>query len=95
MVRWCLREKGVTLAGPPPATLVDPVPPDALRAEVRETLDRVIGLGLEPMDLMAWQAFWVFVIVRISSRLFRRTVLKSANTGSFFRLSTWRKPASS
>ena len=44
---------------------------------------------------LAWQAFWVFVIVRISSRLFRRTVLKSANTGSFFRLSTWRKPASS
>lgn len=43
---------------------------------------------------LVWQAFWVFVIVRISSRLFRRTVLKSANTGSFFKLSTWRKPAS-
>jgi ABC-2 type transport system permease protein len=35
---------------------------------------------------LAWQALWVFIIVRISSRLFRRTVLKSATTGSFFRL---------
>lgn len=42
---------------------------------------------------LVWQAFWVFVIVRISSRLFRRTVLKSTTTGSFFRLSFWRKPA--
>ncbi len=44
---------------------------------------------------LVWQTFWVFVIVRLGSRLFRRTVLKSANTGSFFRLSAWRKPASS
>jgi ABC-2 type transport system permease protein len=44
---------------------------------------------------LAWQALWVVIIVRVSSRLFRRTVLKSANTGSFFRLSNWRKSASS
>jgi ABC-2 type transport system permease protein len=42
---------------------------------------------------LAWQILWVFVVVRVSSRLFRRTVLKSANTGSFFKLSSWRKPA--
>ena len=42
---------------------------------------------------LAWQALWVFLIVRVSSRLFRRTVLKSANTGSFFRPGFWRKPA--
>ena len=35
---------------------------------------------------LVWQAFWVFVIVRVSSRLFRRTVLKSGTTGSFFKL---------
>jgi ABC-2 type transport system permease protein len=43
---------------------------------------------------LAWQTFWVFLIVRISSRLFRRTVLKSGSTGSIFSLSFWRKPAS-
>jgi ABC-2 type transport system permease protein len=42
---------------------------------------------------LVWQAIWVVLIVRVSSRLFRRTVLKSANTGSFFSLSFWRKPA--
>ncbi|OGO38195.1 MAG: hypothetical protein A2W35_08755 [Chloroflexi bacterium RBG_16_57_11] len=34
VVRWQLREHGITLAGPPPATLVDPVPPEALRREI-------------------------------------------------------------
>jgi ABC-2 type transport system permease protein len=43
---------------------------------------------------LAWQVLWVFIIVRVSSRLFRRTVLKSGTTGSFFRLSFWRKPTS-
>jgi ABC-2 type transport system permease protein len=43
---------------------------------------------------LAWQTLCVFVIVRVSSRLFRRTVLKSGTSGSFFSLSFWRKPAS-
>lgn len=29
--RWVIREKGIALAGPPPATLIDPVQPDDLR----------------------------------------------------------------
>ncbi len=33
-----LREKGVTLAGPPPHTLIDSVPPEALKQAVRDTL---------------------------------------------------------
>lgn len=33
---------------------------------------------------LAWQALWVFLIVRISSRLFKKTVLKSGAGGSFF-----------
>lgn len=65
VVRWCLREKGVTLAGPAPRDLVDPVPPDALRAEVRDTLRRCLAQGLEPMHLVAWQAFWVGLCCRI------------------------------
>ena len=38
VTRWLLRERGVTLAGPPPASLVDPVPAEALRARMRETI---------------------------------------------------------
>ena len=65
VVRWCLREKGVTLAGPPPRTLIDPVPPAALRAEVRQTMDLCLSLGLRPMELVAWQAFWVGLFCRM------------------------------
>jgi len=65
VVRWCLREKGVTLAGPPPKSLIDSVSPAALRAEVRQTMDQVLALDLKPMDLVAWQAFWVGLFCRM------------------------------
>jgi len=65
VVRWCLREKGVVLAGPPPKTLIDPVPSAALRAEIRQTLDLVMKLDLQPIELVAWQAFWVGLFCRM------------------------------
>lgn len=65
VVRWCLREKGVVLAGPAPHELIDPVPPAALAAEMRQTMDRFLATGLEPMHLVAWQAFWVGLFCRI------------------------------
>jgi hypothetical protein len=34
VVRWVVRKHGVTLAGPPPETLVDPIPVEALRREI-------------------------------------------------------------
>ncbi len=33
LTRWVLRERGVVLAGPAPATLIDPIPVTALRTE--------------------------------------------------------------
>jgi len=38
VVRWVVREHGVILAGPSPATLLDPVPVDALRQEIGATM---------------------------------------------------------
>jgi hypothetical protein len=64
-VRWCLREKGVVLAGPPPKQLVESVSAAALRAEIRQTMDLVMKLNLEPMELVAWQAFWVGLFCRM------------------------------
>jgi hypothetical protein len=46
VVRWVVRENGVTLAGPPPATLVDPIPVAELR---REIVDTLTGWGQEIM----------------------------------------------
>jgi hypothetical protein len=65
VVRWSLREKGVVLAGPDPRTLIDPVTPEMLRTEVRQTLDLVIALDLEPMPMKAWQSFYVGLCCRI------------------------------
>jgi len=36
--RWMLRERAITLLGPDPQTLVDPISPDELRAAVRDRL---------------------------------------------------------
>jgi len=80
VVRWCLREKGVVLAGPPPRDLIDAVPPAALRAEIRHTMDLAVRLDLQPMHLVAWQAFWVGLFCRM---------LHTLATGA-----VWSKPAS-
>ena len=46
--RWTLREHGITLAGPPPHTLVDPVPGEAIREAARATLPTLVE------DVHAW-----------------------------------------
>jgi predicted nucleotidyltransferase len=38
VVRWVVRERGIVLAGPEPASLVDPIPVSALRREMATTL---------------------------------------------------------
>lgn len=38
VVRWVTRERGIALAGPPPHTLITPVPADELRAEIRAVM---------------------------------------------------------
>jgi hypothetical protein len=47
-VRWILRERGIVLAGPSPRTLVDPVPPEQIRAAARAALPTVVE------DVHAW-----------------------------------------
>ena len=38
VVRWVTREQGITLAGPEPSGLIDPIPADALQQEVLQTM---------------------------------------------------------
>jgi hypothetical protein len=51
VARWILREHGVTLVGPPPATLVAPVPADLLRNTMRRQLPTLLD------DLRSWAPF--------------------------------------
>jgi hypothetical protein len=47
VVRWAAREHGVTLAGPPPKTLIPRVTPEMLRKEIYEV---ITGWGQEILD---------------------------------------------
>jgi hypothetical protein len=67
VARWSLRERGVVLAGPDPKTLVDPVPPEALRARMRRDLPRLLDdlATWIDIELVAWgQRYAVTAICR-------------------------------
>jgi predicted nucleotidyltransferase len=50
-VRWTLRERGITLAGPDPRELVAEVPADALRSRMRQLVESFLP------DLFSWISF--------------------------------------
>ncbi len=72
VVRWVLREHGVTLFGPSPQTLIAPVGADDLRAEVRAVMDEW-GAALiadpTPMDNRWYQPFVVLSYCRMLQTL--------------------------
>ena len=47
LVRWVVREKGVTLAGPAPKLLVDPISGELLKSDIYET---IMNWGQEILD---------------------------------------------
>lgn len=47
VVRWVVHEYGIALAGPPPGSLVDPIPVERLRREIMRT---ITGWGQELID---------------------------------------------
>lgn len=67
VVRWSLRECGVTLAGPDPKTLVDEVSPDVLRARMRESAGEFLPQLFTWITLdIAWaQRYAVTTLCRI------------------------------
>ena len=78
VMRWILREKGVTLAGPNPRGLIDPIPPEALREEIKSLLDAISAMDAaaltEPMwvqcfmALMAGRMLYALATGRIGSK---------------------------
>ena len=74
LVRWVVREHGVTLAGPAPALLVDPIPVETLREHIRATMH---GWGQEilshpdPFNNRFYQGFIVLNYCRMLHDLHR------------------------
>jgi len=68
VVRWVVRENGVVLAGPDPATLVDPMPVEALRQEILEGMKswgREIQADPQTINNRFYQAFAVLNYCRM------------------------------
>jgi predicted nucleotidyltransferase len=66
--RWVLRERGVTVVGPAPQTLIDPVSPDALRRAIRPLLCEWLPQILNNPQIIASndeQSYTVFSLCRI------------------------------
>jgi len=66
--RYNLREGGIVLAGPPPATLIDPVAPDELRRAVRDVLRGWWALMRDdaaPLRPRGYQSYAVLSLCRI------------------------------
>jgi predicted nucleotidyltransferase len=68
VVRWTVREYGIALYGPDPKSLIDPIPADALKREVRATMHdwaRQLADGSERMSTRWYQAFAVLSYARM------------------------------
>ncbi|MCC7020225.1 MAG: DUF4111 domain-containing protein [Ardenticatenales bacterium] len=78
VVRWQLRERGITLAGPDIRTLLDPVPVDDLRREVRAIMhSRADGWFAHPEHIgnRFYQPFAVLTYCRMLHTLATGTVV--------------------
>jgi hypothetical protein len=68
VVRWVVRERGVALAGQCPKTLVDPIPVEALRQEIMDTIrnwGREILAEAERFNNRFYQTFIVLSYCRM------------------------------
>jgi hypothetical protein len=84
VVRWVVREHGVTLTGPSPKTLVDPVPVDELHEEIREVISEwgeEILSNPERFKNRFYQSFIVLSYCRMGHNL-RTGSIGSKRTGS-------------
>jgi hypothetical protein len=71
-VRWVLRERGITLAGPDPKTLLDEVRPETLRREIVQAMQELERRFVAEMDQpFGWfkmrfgQSFTVLTVCRM------------------------------
>lgn len=83
--RWIVRERGITIWGAPPATLIDPVSPDELRAAICDSLgfwqqSLTDSAWLEPRD---YQAFAVLTMCRALYTLSRGEVVSKPDAAAW------------
>jgi hypothetical protein len=88
VVRWVLRHYGVALAGAPPATLIDAIPVEMLRAEIRATM-HAWGREIQAQPERYANRFYQTFIVLSYCRMLRDLVV--GDTGSKRAGAEWAK----
>ena len=63
VVRWVLREKGVTVAGPPPDVLIDPINVEILRKEILDDINKWGQEILDDPDLFNNRFYQGFIVL--------------------------------
>ena len=68
VIRWTVREKGVTVSGPDPKTLIEPIKPDDLRKEIKDTMigwEEEILRNPDPYQNRFYQSYLVLNYARM------------------------------
>jgi len=68
--RYVVREKGIILFGPSPATLIDPISPDQLTDAVRHILGKEFRQYLDCPDALRTRAYQAFVTLTLCRALY-------------------------
>jgi hypothetical protein len=68
--RYVLCERGITLLGPAPHTLIDPVSPDDLRRAMRPMLAGWLPELLKNPDLMSFRGYQCYIVLSICRILY-------------------------
>jgi predicted nucleotidyltransferase len=69
LVRWVVRERGIALTGPPPKTLIDPIPQKSLRADIFETMMREGRHILDEPDKCSNRFYQGFIVLNFCRML--------------------------
>ena len=90
VVRWTVREHGIALAGPSPATLVDPIPVEALRQEIMATIRDWGQQILDEPERYNNRFYQTFIVLSYCRMLHD---LHTGSAGSKRAGAEWAKPA--
>ncbi|MFW6070318.1 MAG: aminoglycoside adenylyltransferase domain-containing protein [bacterium] len=84
--RHVLREAGVVLAGPPPRTLIDPVPPQMIPDAVRDVLQQWWEPMLDEPDRLRRPGYQPFAVLSMCRALY---TLRTGQLASKSRAAAW------
>jgi len=63
VVKWILRDRGITLAGPDPSSLIDPIPPAAVRLDTYQAFEKWGRVIIEDPNQIGNRFYQTFAVL--------------------------------